>query len=220
MMVSVSHQFAFICIGKCASKSIEQAIKPYYSIKYGHRFARHMSAYNYQAVKSFLDEAIPDNQIESFCLVREPIDWVFSWYRFRQRDELKDINHIGYKSSTAYLSFNEFVDGVLQNPKRKPFNIRNQRCHLEIDGYVGVDRVFDFNRMDLVQKYLSEKIGQQIELPVKNVSPKREFELDSSLEGELKDRFEEDISFYRKVSKLGVMENATSHQYLTENWCS
>jgi len=49
-------------------------------------------------------KSVDHADVETTCLYRNPIDWLGSWYRYRQRDAL-----IGHKNSTADKSFEDFV---------------------------------------------------------------------------------------------------------------
>ncbi|MGB1730647.1 MAG: hypothetical protein ACPHFQ_00980 [Paracoccaceae bacterium] len=34
-------------------------------------------------------ENLSDGPFETFGIIRQPLDWMDSWYRYRQRDQLK-----------------------------------------------------------------------------------------------------------------------------------
>ena len=104
-----------------------------------------MNARDFNSVfLNYIQSKIPETKVESFCVMRNPTDWVFSWFRFRQRDALKNPNHPGASNYTGDISFDEFVAAYLQKENKPDFaNITTQRnFFLMADGSIGVDRVF------------------------------------------------------------------------------
>ena len=54
-------------------------------------------------------------QSYKFSFVRDPYAWMHSWYRFRQRDNLKNPKNPFNKRYTGNISFNEFVQTFSSN---------------------------------------------------------------------------------------------------------
>lgn len=207
MQLSSVHGFAFLCMPKCASSSIEAAIGPYCNINFsGPGGIKHINAQDFREfILAFHNKARPRTAIESFCVMREPIDWLFSWYRYRQREDLTNPNHEFHHNYTGNISFDEFVEAYLAEGKRPPYaNVSTQRAFLKLkDGSVGVDVVYAMDRLDLVARYLSEKLGTSIELPVRNKAPSMAMELSAKNRSRLESRLAEDIEIYRQVHRDG-----------------
>jgi hypothetical protein len=207
MQLSSNHGFAFLCMPKCASSSIEAAITPFCNINFsGPGGIKHINAQDFRDyILAFHNKARPRTTIESFCVMREPIDWLFSWYRYRQRRDLTNPNHEFHDNYTGNISFDEFVESYLTEGKRPPYaNVSTQGAFLKLkDGSVGVDVVYSMDRLDLVARYLSEKLATSIELPVRNKAPEMAMELSSKNRSRLESKLAEDIEIYQQVRDAG-----------------
>ena len=80
----------------------------------------------------------PRDSYELVCVIREPVDWVASWWRYRSRPEAAD--NPGY---TGEMSFEEFADRVV-NRKIKIGNLK--RFVVDAEGDVVVSTMFRYDR--------------------------------------------------------------------------
>lgn len=212
MQLSTRFGFAFLCMPKCASTSIESAIGKYCNVKFGgHAALKHISAQMYATTILPVHQALVSNvKIESFCLMRDPLAWIESWYRFRARPQLQAQDHPNHAHYTGDMSYQAFIEAYLTSGRRPPFaNIGTQSGFLQLDtGQLGVDYIFPMSRLDLVARFLSQKIGRDIEIPTKNTSEAREAALDSATLARLEAHLAGDIRLYRQVEENGVLERS------------
>lgn len=210
MHLSIKYGFAFLCVPKCASSSIEAVLDDFSEVRFGgNPHLKHMNANELETViLSHIRSKISDARVERFCVMRNPTDWVFSWYRFRQREVLKNPNHPGAANYTGNISFNEFVSAYLNKENRPSFaDITTQRnFFLMPDRSLGVDYVFSMDRLDLVEEFISNKIGREVRLPVRNVSASANYELEQKLLQELRDFLRLDYEIFQQVSLNGVLK--------------
>ena len=86
MLISVKKRFIFIANSKTASTSIEAVLAPYAEInRIGSALRKHISWEASKKEYKFLfklDEYHPDSFFK-FVVVREPVEWVLSWYNYR-----------------------------------------------------------------------------------------------------------------------------------------
>ena len=202
MNLSSKYKFAFLCMPKCASTSIERAIAKYSDITFkGDSGQKHMRAHQFRTEV--------DGFIETFCIMRDPIDWLGSWYRYRSRPALE-----GTPNYTGTMTFDHFIEGYLSRNK-PPYAtfIDKQSDFFTMPSHTcGVDVIFDMKRLDLVEKYLSTKIGTDIVLPYTNSSPKKEQKdlvISGSVRAKLNKKIEKDVLIYNTIAATGV---ATAHQ--------
>ena len=100
---------------------------------------------------------LSDVPFETFGIVRHPLDWMGSWYRYRQRDQLN-----GLQNSTHGISFDAFLTAYMSE----------DRPHFARVGDQALDHLFQYEQLDQAVAFFENRLGQQIELPHKNVSPK------------------------------------------------
>lgn len=109
MLISETHQFIFLAVAKTGSSSIEQALAPYRS-PLTNQFKKHATC---TRVKRELPTALWQ-QFFKFAFVRNPYDYVQSWYFYRQREELADPHHPRHHLYTGDTTFEEFVENFGQ----------------------------------------------------------------------------------------------------------
>lgn len=203
MEMSTKYGFAFLCMPKCASTSIEVALRPYCNVSFsGEAALKHISARDFDKyIMEYYRRLLPDSQIETFCVMREPVEWLGSWYRYRGRKELRNPENILHKNYTGNITFSEFVEAYLQQQGRPPFaDVGSQYRFLSMkNGSIGVDRIFPFERLDLVADYLTTKLGKKIKIRVKNASPRSVLHLDPGLYQRLQVTLQYDFELYRAL---------------------
>ncbi len=130
---------------------------------------KHTPAYRYQRfVRPWLVQSAGGEAFETVALIREPLAWLSSWYRFRARAELA-----GSERSTLGMSFAEFVEAYLQTPRPPYAEVGGQAKFLSgaSPGTLGVDRLFRYENMPAFLNYLEKRLGAPIKLPQANASP-------------------------------------------------
>jgi hypothetical protein len=203
MQLSTQYGFAFLCAPKCASSSIESVIAPYCNVNFsGPGGLKHITARDYRdTIYRYHRRALSQRPIEAFSIFREPVEWLFSWYRYRQRDDIKQPDHPFHRNYTGNMSFEDFVDGYLREEQRPTFaNVGDQaRFHTLKGGQIGVERIYGMHRLDQVAAYLSERLGVVIELPVKNKAPEMAMTLSASKATALKQTLAQDYAIWQRI---------------------
>jgi hypothetical protein len=225
MLLSVKHKFAFLCVPKCGSTSVERALKPHADIRLaGHPSLKHISARTFEnTIRPMLRKTDPKREIETFCIVREPIEWLSSWHRYRARAQLNDPSHSHHRHHTGGLTFRQFAEAYLSPEQPEFARLGSQHSFVTLNnGSQGVDRIFRLDQMDMLADFLSEKIGKTIEIPKLNRShpargancgrsgsgsnfsvssrPEDELGLPPELLVRLKERFADDYSLYDSLA--------------------
>lgn len=171
MLISLKHRYAFFCTPKCASNSIEAMLKPHAEIHLlGSPQVRHTNARQYEEwLQPYLREVSAGSTIERIAVIREPVDWLYSWYRFRARSALRESESA---NSTAHLDFGEFVDSYLQDPQPPYAQVGSQlEFLLDKEGRLGVDSLYAYDKLDALAADFSARVGQTLSLRAINVSP-------------------------------------------------
>ncbi|HRO15129.1 MAG TPA: gamma-glutamyl kinase, partial [Paracoccus sp. (in: a-proteobacteria)] len=66
---------------------------------------KHLNLRQYHAHVAPILRMIPGQRFETVAVIRDPVDWLGSWYRYRSRADL-----VGRPNSTAHVSFDRFVE--------------------------------------------------------------------------------------------------------------
>lgn len=220
MYISTKYEFAFLCIPKCASTSIEILIEPLCNIKFsGHPSLKHISVEAYQEhILKLYQNRLPSHRLESFCIMREPLTWINSWYRYQAREELADPGHPNHGRYTGNISYEDFITAYLSPSKRPPYAQISTPFNFLLNkhGKVGIDRLFALERPQAIEEFLSNKLKRPITLPQKNISPKINFELPSELQEQLQNHFRRDSAIYQIALEHGSYNQKYHRKKLTQ----
>ena len=105
MIFSRTPAFVFFAVPKTGSTSVETALESYADTAVSSRWNKHVLAMK-------LVEEMPAELWSAsfrFAFVRDPFDWMYSWYRYRQRDALRDPTHKHHHRYTGGMSYDTFV---------------------------------------------------------------------------------------------------------------
>lgn len=202
MLLAPRHGFVFLAVPKTGSTSIEEAFRPYTDMaSQGHPLFKHTK---YSAFQKFLQpflasKGFPRGSYEVVCLFREPIDWLSSWWRYRSRDDLANPSRPAHRNYTGHVSFEEFVKAYMEGKEQFARVGRPSEFVRPRPGKSEVDRIFRYDRLDLLVEFLCEKIGQEVEIGTSNVSPKLLCPLSEEVEREVRAMMEPEYRIYEQA---------------------
>ena len=182
MLVFWKENLVLLAVPKTGSTALEGALAPRASmVLRDPPHLKHAPCYRYKRfLKPFFVQA-GGQKPELMAVVRNPVDWLGSWYRYRTRSDL-----IGHDNSTHGVSFDDFVLEYCKGSPAPFANVGSQNKFLRInDGEIGVDHLFQYEQWDLVIGYLEERLEMTITLKQKNVSPVMELALSKQVEAKL-----------------------------------
>ena len=195
MLVFWRQGLVFLATPKTASTSIETALSPLAAVVVMRPpQLKHTNAQKYQRhVAPFLGDAKGTSFVTT-ALMREPIDWLGSWYRYRQRpEEVPD-------KATRAISFDDFVRAYCQPDQPEFAKVGAQATFLTPDGFRPVDHIFRYENMDLFVRFLEKRLATTITLPLVNVSPETPIALSPEVESQLRKVRAADFALYDSLS--------------------
>lgn len=175
MLISIEYNYVFLCSTKCASNSIQAMLKSYSDIAFLKLPAfRHTNYREYsQHIKPYLSEKVGIDSIETVCIVREPLSWLNSWYRFRSRSALRNPKHPNHKNSTFGVQFSEFIEAYMSPNPPSFADVGSQFSFVkDYNNKVSVTTMFLYENIGNFVEYMSHKIGKKLTIENRNVSPK------------------------------------------------
>ena len=117
---------------------------------------------------------------EVVSVMREPIDWLGSWYRYRTRDALKDGNKKKRVNYSGHVTFEEFVQEALKpKPERQSYAHLGNPCGVALNdnGSIGCDRIYPYEDLSGLYELIEERTKKPLELAKLNVSPEGDMTL-------------------------------------------
>jgi hypothetical protein len=199
MLVFWEERLAFLATPKTGSTAIAAALESLSSVSIQRPpVLKHTTVHRYRRFFGPYLEAASKAEWTVVALMREPRDWLSSWYRFRQREETPAAK------STREMSFDEFVRAWCQDPRPEFADVGSQERFLRPRQGQGVDRLFRYEEIDVFVHFLEERLGCEIILPRLNVSPAGLTELSPETEALLRVAAADDFSLYETLSHPAV----------------
>jgi hypothetical protein len=206
VLVLPKERLVFLANPKTATQSLRAMLKPHATDwqQPDAAKARHMGIGGFQAKWAEILQDTLGGPVETFAVVREPMARLDSWYRYRKR------NPKGTPSSSKGISLENFCKAGLAARVPPYAKIGSQAKFVGFDGLrAQVDYLFDYDQMDLLLTFLSDRIGRRVSLPRRNISvvPRDDAPLAISPEtlAALHEKMAADFALYDRVRETGVV---------------
>ena len=192
MLVFWEQRLAFLATPKTGSTAIAAAIESLATLSVQRPpVLKHTTAQRYHRFLGPYFEAASGHDFTVVALMREPRDWLGSWYRYRQRDDVTES-----AKSTRGMSFDDFVTAYATDPQPEFAAVGSQARFLQPKHGRGVDRLFRYERIDTFMAFLEERLDCKILLPRLNVSPQAAVDLSPASESVLRRVAAKDYEMY------------------------
>lgn len=154
---------------------------------------------NARRFRRFIAPFLEQVSKQPFTLVgvmREPRDWLSSWYRYRQRSGIPNKNN-----STRGMSFDAFVRAhCCENPPAYAA-VGSQANFLRPENAQGADHLFRHDKIEDLVLFLESRLNFEIVLPRLNVSPKSDTEMTKDTEAVLQRFAQRDFELYDELCR-------------------
>ena len=205
MLISISKRFLFIANSKTASTSLSKALRPYAEIeRQGSPDRKHVSMGAVLDHYKFLFELPPfaPDTFFRFGVIRDPLDWIHSWYRYRQRAK-------GTRLIASTTTFEDFW-------RRRDWNIiKNGSPNLQIYKFTDkdfkplVDYLIPYDQLAEHFQLICDTMGIETNLERLNTSHQRSStqDIDENLKAEIVEFYARDyelISQTEDLNKAGL----------------
>lgn len=189
MLIFWDERLVFLATPKAGSTAIEVALEPLASLAVQHPpEMKHVDAARFRRhILPWLGE-IAAEEFTTVALMREPVEWLRSWYRFHLRDD----------EARPDERFEDFVNRYLASPGSVTKGIGSQSAFLG-GAKPLIDRVFRYEDIDAFTEFLDDRLGCEVVLPRINVPPAADVTLSPHTESALRDTLRDDISLYARL---------------------
>ena len=202
MLLAPGKGFVFLAPTKTGSTSIEAAFLTHSQIIL--QSPPSFKHTTYAGFQRFLQPYLasggfPRESYEVVCAFREPIDWLASWWRYRSREQLANPTNPRHRNYTGDISFEQFARAYMEGSEPFAKVGRLSRFVRPCPGEPEVDRIFRYDRLDLLIDFLCEKVGEEVEVGSANASPQRSYALSEECELELHEFFAPEYRIYEQA---------------------
>lgn len=201
MLVFWREKLTILAVPKTGSTALETALKPFADMTFLHPpEIRHAPAYRYNRFLRPMFDRVDGADMETLAVVREPLSWLQSWYRYRQRDDL-----IGRPASTRDIDFDSFVLGYLKGEKPAYSNVGSQANFINgPDGKPRVTHLFRYEDQPGLLAFLQERLDRKITLPRRNASPAVELTLSEKIARRLYKKCAVEFNLWESIPRSGL----------------
>lgn len=194
MLVFLDKRLAFLAVPKTGTTAVEMALKSRADVILA-RGRKHTTAARYHnKVAPFLEDTF-GTRPEAMAVMRDPVEQIRSWYRYRSGPRQK-----GTRFSTNGCSFDDFVRAVISDDPPEYAGIGSQfRFLTNGKGALQVSHLFAYEAQPTFRSFLAERFGEEIKLKEKNVSPPAHAPLSDAVEAELRSARADEFALYDRL---------------------
>lgn len=196
MLVFWKERLVFLAVPKTGTTALEHALAPRADMVIRNPpELKHANLGRYRRwIEPFLGKA-GGPKPETVAVIRHPVDWLKSWYRYRHRDDLA-----GHPNSTRDMDFDSFVADYCRGTPPPHANVGSQANFVtDAAGKVGVDHLFRYEDTELLRDFVEARLGFRLEPPRANVSPSVELVLSPGVEARLRRKRLEEFEIWEKA---------------------
>jgi len=196
LLIFFKPRLAFLSVPKTGSTAYETALRPFADMVISDPpLLKHAPVYRYNRWIRPMFLRVCDVELELMAVMREPISWLGSWWRYRQRPFMD-----GKPNSTAGISFDDFVLAYMKGKRPSFADIGSQAAFLEPQpNGTAVTHLFRYEDQTWLNDFLVARIGASFELGNENVSPQREVALSPDVETRFRRKFAHEFALYESI---------------------
>ena len=196
MMVFYDAGLVLLSVPKTGTTALQDALRPKADLVLsGPPELKHSPLYRYNRWIRPMFEKVCGAELEVAAVMREPVDWLGSWYRYRQRKSL-----IGRPTSTLGISFDQYVQDYCQGQRPPHANVGSQAKFLAAQpNGCRVHHLFAYDRLSAYHAFIQARLGIEIETQPRNVSPTADLSLSDGTLQKLKRKHPEEFALYHSI---------------------
>ncbi|WP_406644396.1 sulfotransferase family 2 domain-containing protein [Aliisedimentitalea scapharcae] len=197
MLVFYKERLVFLCVPKTGTTAYHTALRDRADMVISEPpDLKHAPVYRYNRFIRPMFDKVCNAQMETIAVMREPISWLGSWYRYRRRPYMK-----GRPNSTHDVSFDEFVRAYVKGDCPPFANVGSQAKFLapQPNG-TAVSQLFRYEDPDKLNGFLRDSLNVSFELKRENVSPDFQLTLSPDIEAILRRKRAAEFDLYDSIS--------------------
>jgi len=198
MLLFFKERLAFLSMPKTGTTAYQTALAPRADLVITDPpLLKHAPVYRYNRFIRPMFLNVCDAEMELMAVMREPISWLNSWYRYRRRPFMSD-----KPNNTHGVSFDEFVLAYMKGKRPGFAEVGNQLKFLERQpNGTGITHLFRYEDQPRLKSFLEERLEVKLDPGRENVSPKMDAPLSPDIEARFRRKFAEDFELYESIPR-------------------
>ena len=195
MLIFWEKRIVFLATPKAGSTAVEVALEPLSNLSVQRpAVLKHADATAYHRFIAPWLNSVCGEEFTTVALMREPINWLQSWYRFRLRDDEDTPDR-----PMREVNFDQFARDYTDPEPPAYAQVGSQTDFLSYSGARGVDRIFRYEDMAGFINFMEDRLNCAITLPRINVPPHVETPLSPATEAALRGKLAPDLQLYHEL---------------------
>ena len=196
MLVFYKANLVFLSVPKTGTTAYEVALGPHADMVISQPpMLKHAPVYRYNRFIRPMFLQVCDTDLEIMAVMREPISWLSSWWRYRQRPFMK-----GKQNATHDISFDDFVLAYAKGRKPGYADVGSQAKFLQRQpNGTGVAHLFRYEDPERLNAFLRERLDITFDLERHNVSPEIPADLSDDVAARLRRKCAEEFDLYHSI---------------------
>lgn len=196
MLVFYKERLAFLSVPKTGTTAYEAALAPHADMVISEPpMLKHAPVYRYNRFIRPMFKNVCDAEMELMAVMREPISWLGSWYRFRQRPFMD-----GKSNSTKGITFDEFVLAYMKGNKPGFADVGSQFNFMKAQpNGTEITHYFRYEDQPRLQAFIEKRLDVTLELTRQNVSPQMQLSLSPEVEAQFRRKFIDEFTLYESI---------------------
>ena len=197
MLVFFKERLAFLSVPKTGTTAYETALAPRADMVISEPpMLKHAPVYRYNRFIRPMFLKVCDAELELMAVMREPISWLGSWYRYRRRPFMQS-----KPNATFDVTFDEFILAYMKGKKPGFADVGSQLNFMAAQpNGTGITHYFRYEDQPRLQQFLSDRLGVTLDLKRENVSPEMELTLSPDIEEWFRRKFEDEFALYDSIA--------------------
>lgn len=156
---------------------------------------KHAPLYRYNRWIRPMFQKVCDAELDVVAVMREPISWLGSWYRFRRRPFME-----GKENSTSQISFDEFVLAYCKDKQPGFANVGSQAKFLQArPNGCAVSQLFCYEKQNQLIDFIENRLDISLRLEQENVSPALDLLLSNEVEAIFRSKCAIEFDLYDSI---------------------
>lgn len=198
MLVFWKEKLVFLAVPKTGTSAFQTALGPHADIVVRDPpELKHAPVYRYNRFfRPMFEKACKTDDMETLAVMREPVSWLGSWYRYRRRPFMQ-----GKPNSTHDMDFDTFVEAYCAEKRPGFANVGSQAKFLEPrPNGTRVTHLFRYEDQSGLIGFLEDRLQCKIALGRENVSPEMPLSLRPETEALLREAHAADFDLYDSIA--------------------
>ena len=200
MLVFGKQKLVLLSMPKTGSTAYQEALLPFASMAItAPPELKHAPVFRYNRFFRPMLERFVGPDLAVVAVMREPVDWLGSWYRYRSRPSIQ-----GHPKSTQGISFDEFVANYIKGRPPAFAQVGSQAKFLEPQrNGTAITHLFRYEDQDGLRHFLETRLGTRIETARRNASPAMSLSLSSGVEKRLRRKCTAEFHLWNSIGPDG-----------------